>query len=218
MKASELLLELLYPPKCPFCGRILRDSWDGMCPECEKSLPYVKTAPQKGDFFASCASALYYEDDVRRALLRYKFGGCTGYAAVLGDMMAQCVRREYDGEYDLVTWVPLSRQRRFRRGYDQAQLLALEMSKRLGTGAAKTLKKLRNTRAQSATGSEEKRRANVAGAYVVPDRETVAGKRVLLADDIITTGATLSECARMLRMAGAAKVICVTAARSREYK
>ena len=216
MKITDFLLDLLYPPKCPFCGHLLDIGEKGMCLECEKKLPYVTTEPQKGDFFESCVSPLYYEDDVRRALLKYKFHGCTGYAGLFGKMMAECVQREYKGEYDLISWVPLSRARKFRRGYDQALLLAEEMATCLGDKTVKTLRKRKNIKAQSSTGSEEKRRANVAGVYETCSERNVIGMRVLLVDDIITTGATLSECARTLRMAGALKVLCVTVARARE--
>ena len=79
-----------------------------------------------------------------------------------------------------------------------------------------TLKKLRHTAAQSQTGSAEKRRANISGAYRVPDPAQVADKRVLLIDDIVTTGSTLSECARTLGLAGAEQVVCATVARRRD--
>ena len=129
------------------------------------------------DFVASCVSPLYYENDVRQSLLRYKFHGATGYARVYAPLVADCIRTQLDKEFDLITWVPLSRKRLRRRGYDQARLLAEAVAEALGTDAVGTLKKLRHTAAQSQTGSAEKRRANISGAYRVPDPAQVADKR-----------------------------------------
>ena len=124
------------------------------------------------------------------------------------------MRAELAGEYDLVTWVPLSRRRLRERGYDQARLLAKATAKELGLPLTPTLHKQRNTQPQSGTGDAAKRRANITGAYRMKRGADVAGKRVLLIDDIVTTGATLSECARVLGKAGAEQVVCATVARS----
>jgi len=148
------------------------------------------------------------------SLLRYKFGGATGYAKVYGRLVADTVRTELAGEYDLVTWVPLSRRRLRERGYDQARLLAKATAKALGLPLTPTLHKQRNTQPQSGTGDAAKRRANIAGAYRMKTGADVTGKRILLMDDIVTTGATLSECARVLGKAGAEQVVCATVARS----
>lgn len=122
--------------------------------------------------------------------------------------------RSWRGEYDLVTWVPLSRRRLRERGYDQARLLARSTARELGLPLTPTLHKQRNTQPQSGTGDAAKRRANIAGAYRMKQGADVTGKRVLLMDDIVTTGATLSECARVLGKAGAEQVVCATVARS----
>jgi len=131
--------------------------------------------------------------------------------------MAQCVQDHLAGRYDLITWVPLSEQRRKARGYDQAMLLAEAAALELGDVAAETLAKVRDTSAQSGLGKDDSaRRANVLGAYRPTDPELIAGQRILLMDDVVTTGSTLSECARTLRTAGAADVVCVTLARARK--
>ena len=207
------VLDLLYPPRCVFCRRIVRSGESRVCPDCARTLPYAGTRGERhGDFFSVCHAPLLYEGTVRESLLRYKFQETPAYAAAYGEMLAVCIRTELSGRWDLITWVPLSRQRLRERGYDQARLLAEEAAKRLGTEALRTLEKPVNTARQSGTGSREKRAANISGAYRVPDPALIAGKRVLLIDDIITTGATLSECARTLRSAGAAEVLCAALA------
>ena len=125
------------------------------------------------------------------------------------------VHDHLDGRWDLITWVPLADQRRRERGYDQAFLLASAAALELGEVAVETLRKGRNTEAQSGLDDDAARRANVLGAYTAVDAELVEGKRVLLIDDVITTGATISECARILRTVGAREVVCATLARAR---
>ncbi|MBR7056685.1 MAG: ComF family protein [Oscillospiraceae bacterium] len=211
------LLDLLFPPKCAFCRRLVKSNNNLLCPACRANLPYTEDGgAQHGDFFRLCISALYYEDTVRQALLRYKFQGSSGYAGTFGRLLADCIRAELRGQYDLISWVPLSRERLRERGYDQAMLLAQAAALELQDVAVSTLDKVRNAEKQSGVGSAEKRRANISGAYRVADAELIQGRRILLIDDIVTTGATLSECARTLLEGGASQVVCATVARGRD--
>ncbi|MBR3861018.1 MAG: ComF family protein [Oscillospiraceae bacterium] len=211
------LLDLLFPPKCAFCRRLVKSNNNLLCPACRANLPYTEDGgAQHGDFFRLCISALYYEDTVRQALLRYKFQGSSGYAGTFGRLLADCIRANLRGQYDLISWVPLSRERLRERGYDQAMLLAQAAALELQDVAVSTLDKVRNAEKQSGVGSAEKRRANISGAYRVADAELIQGRRILLIDDIVTTGATLSECARTLLEGGASQVVCATVARGRD--
>lgn len=211
------LLDLLFPPKCAFCRRLVKSNNNLLCPACRANLPYTEDGgAQHGDFFRLCISALYYEDTVREALLRYKFQGSSGYAGTFGRLLADCIRANLRGQYDLISWVPLSRERLRERGYDQAMLLAQAAALELQDVAVSTLDKVRNAEKQSGVGSAEKRRANISGAYRVADAELIQGRRILLIDDIVTTGATLSECARTLLEGGASEVVCATVARGRD--
>lgn len=217
MMPFDFFLDLLYPRKCAFCGKLLAGSGPELCPDCRKTLPYTKNGgKQKGNFFTACLSPLYYEDDVRDALLRYKFQHRAAYCRPFGLLVAECVAEHLEHPVDLVTWVPLSWRRKRKRGYDQARLLAMETARRLELPCESVLRKTVHTAPQSRTGSAEKRRANISGAYRVPHPERVQGKTILLIDDIVTTGSTLSECARMLGMAGADRVYCASVARSRD--
>lgn len=185
-----------------------------MCAECERNLPYTPPSERAGtDFVAACVAPLKYEGTVREALHRYKFQGVTAYAGVFGRLAAGCIAERLSGEYDLISWVPLSSQRLRERGYDQAMLIAMAAALELGDVAVETLRKRKDVAPQSATGSIEKRRANISGAYEVIDPELVEGRRILLIDDIVTTGATVSECARTLGLAGAESVVCAALAR-----
>ena len=212
----ERALDLLYPPRCPFCRALLREKEKTVCAKCDASLPRTGAvgAEQKLANIEKCFSPLYYEGTVRSSLLRFKFGGLSSYSENYSEFMTKCI----DGRglsCDTITWVPISRARLRRRGYDQAMLLARGVSKRLGVGCEQLLVKIRNNPAQSGTGSREKRKKNVSGVYRVKEGASVAGRHILLVDDIVTTGATLSECARTLRSAGAASVTALTLARGK---
>ena len=218
---ASVLLDLLFPPRCAFCRALLRRGESDLCQRCQRELPWISgpAAEQKPEFVSLCASPLWYEGAVRASFHRFKFKGRSGYAQVYGRLTAQCVRDHLSGRYDLITWVPLSPERLKKRGYDQAMLLACATALELGDVAVETLRKVRDAEAQSGlAGGAGARRANVLGAYQAADPELVAGRRVLLIDDVITTGATISECARILRTVGAREVVCATLARARDQK
>lgn len=212
MSFGSRLLDVLFPPKCAFCGRLLPDGVREICPECEKELPRTRGKMRKIDFIPRVISPLRYEALVREALLRYKFRAAPARGRVYGRMIARELADLGYTNFDCVTWVPLSRRRLHRRGYDQARILAEEVAKALDKPCEKLLNKSRNVRPQSSLRSADARRANVSGCYTVPTTSRAEGKRLLLIDDIVTTGATLSECARMLMLAGAAEVTAATVA------
>lgn len=211
------ILDLLYPPRCAFCRKVLKTGEIGMCKKCGATIKRTHNGgAQSGDFYSSCVSPLYYENEVRDAILRFKFNDTTVYAELFGEFLADCIRENLKGRYDIITWVPLSKTRLKKRGYDQAMLLAMAAALKLDDVAVELLYKNTDVPAQSGVGSAEKRRANISGVYSVADEELVRGKRVLVIDDIITTGSTLSECAKTLKYSGATEVICCTLARTRE--
>lgn len=215
MNIIHLVLDILFPRKCTFCHRLTQDGAT-VCVRCRDRLPYTGNAARQ-DFpkLDSCFSPLYYSDLVRESLLRYKFGGLKLYASVYGEFLAKCID-ENRISCDSITWVPLSRRRLRVRGYDQARLLAEDLSGRLNIPCICMLQKTRNNHVQSRSGNAEKRRQNVKGVYRALGEETIRGRTVLLIDDIVTTGATLSECAGVLRKAGASAVIGLTVARRKE--
>lgn len=215
MKLREWLLELFFPTKCIICRRLLGGGKPYICPDCMDKLPFTNDGGrQKGDFFSDCVSPVFYEKKMREAILRYKFGGARAYAAAFGTLLASCIYEELEGKYDIITWVPLDPGRLRKRGYDQTRLLAEEACCRLNRELTCCLRKKRGVKAQSATGAPEARRANIAGAYEVIDPALVADKRILVIDDIVTSGSTLSECAKTLLLAGAEDVVCAALART----
>lgn len=207
------LLALLYPPKCPFCSHLLEEG-ELLCPECQVKLPWLSgaSAERRVELTEGCVSVLEYDKRVKRAVHGFKFHGKSARSGVFGLLIAQCVR-DRGLTADLVSWPPLSKRRLRKRGYDQAQLLAEKVGKELGLPVARTLEK-EHRPAQSGLGGEAQRRANVLGAYTAVNAEAFRGKRVLLIDDVTTTGSTLSECAKTLRLAGVEAVVCTTLAKA----
>lgn len=216
MNPARLLLDLLYPPKCPFCGRVLERGEEGWCASCQENLPWTEPGEDKQtEGCSSCLSPLWYRDGVRNGMHRYKFGGGRGHAKLFGTLMAQCLHDRREAPVDLITWVPLHPKRKKERGYDQAELLARRVGELSGLPVSGALEKTRATAAQSQTGADEARAANVQGAYRALPGLDLTGRRVVLIDDVATSGATLSECAAVLRQAGADSVVGLTFARAR---
>lgn len=210
-------LNLLFPQKCPFCRLLLEHSQDLLCRECQSKLPWLtgKGAERRVDFSKGCVSPLTYRGAVPDAVRRYKFGGFKSYKRSFGALMAQCAQDQFNETADILTWAPLSRKRLRERGYDQAELLAREIGAVLGLPVLPTLEKVRHTKPQSDLTEESARRANALGAYAALPGVDVAGKGIILVDDVVTSGATLSECARVLLESGAKWVWCLTLAQAK---
>lgn len=216
MMIFDAILDLVYPRRCPFCRRVL-DKKQLVCRFCLTKLPFVPEALQ-GERVSNVEARyapLYYEKSVRESLLRYKFNGAAAYADAYAELLAKCIE-ENNISCDIITWVPLSRRRLRKRGYDQAQLLAEAVARYMSVPCEKLLRKTRNNPAQSGTASAAARRENVRGVYAPVKPEMISGKTVLIVDDIITTGSTLSECAKILKAEGAKKILALTLARARD--
>lgn len=212
------ILEKLFPPKCILCGRILERNEMDLCHNCRINAPEYSKGNLKLQFLDSWTAIWYYEENVRRSLLRYKFYNARSYANGYGRILAMKLLTEYPDGFDILTWIPISRLRKLRRGYDQVELLAQAVGQELGIQPVSLLKKTRHNRPQSGISGHAKRRANVLGAYRCVDTEALQGKRIVLLDDILTTGATAGECARVLLTAGASEVHCAVVAAARKQK
>lgn len=217
---------VLFPRRCMFCRRLLAERETDLCRGCRTSAPeypFGASNPDSGrkntgHFLDSFTAVWYYEENVRRSILRYKFRRATHLAPKFGRALAMKLLEQGPERFDVLTWVPVSTARRLRRGFDQCELLARAVGEELDVPARKTLRKLRHTPPQSGLTSVPARKANVLGAYGVVKDAALQGKRILLVDDIFTTGATMNECARMLLMAGAEEVHGAAIAAVRYYK
>lgn len=234
-------LDLVFPALCPVCEATLGDGrrdplcgacwgtitrlgppWCDVCGKAPLAItPRVELPRHVAQTCATCAtsppgydyarSAALYEGGLRDALHAFKFGGRRALAGPLGDLVVeQCVGSLPDG-IDALVPVPLARERERERGFNQAALLARRIGRQLEVPTRPGwLARTRTTRPQSELSAAE-RRANVRGAFRACER--VAGRHVLLVDDILTTGATLDACAVALSAAGARRVGVLTVAR-----
>ena len=220
----RVLADLFYPQRCVGCSQ---RSSDVLCRSCFEALPEI-TPPLCGRCGLPTAFEVYGCDGCRtvelafdgaRAPLRYegvgegtvhalKYGGYrTVVERLMAPLMAGCVAGE---RFDSVVAVPLHRARLAKRGFNQAELIGRAVAGRIGAPFLDTLRAVRRTRDQvelTAPG----RRENVAGAF---EARGLSTGRVLLVDDVMTTGATLNECARVLKTSGAREVYALTLCRT----
>ena len=207
------LADLFYPPRCFLCREVLKNREEAVCAECRE---HILSEEQDHVFsleFIDQALALFdYKGNVRESIHALKFGKQAWIARKAAGFMFKSMEKA-GFEADVITWVPMRSREKAKRGFDQSEILAREIAKLAGMKATRTLEKVKKTKRQSSLSARE-RRANVLGAYVSSDPGSVRGKRILLVDDVITTGSTMSEAARILRMDGADKIYALSLARS----
>lgn len=204
------LLSLFYPKRCKRCGASLREHQDILCDQCLEDGEYYFYQSFSVPGVDEADAPLVYKDFVREAMHAYKFQYRRAYADWFARMAADCLEGYLDGwKPDCITFVPVSFFRWMRRGYNQSALVARLVAKSCGLPCIRTLRKCRPTQVQSSL-PHEKRLENVRGAFAVRDAAAVAGRRVLLMDDVVTTGATAAACAEALRGAGADAVFLVS--------
>lgn len=215
---TDLLLDLVFPPFCPVCAaRLDEGRRDPLCGTCWSAIgrlepPGCDDVGGAGPDYARAAAR--YEGVVREALHAFKFRGRRALAAPLGDLLIEVVTgRLPAGAPDLLLPVPLHPRRERERGFNQAALLARRVGRAWGCPVREgVLVRTRATASQTELDAPA-RRDNVRAAFRVRRPAVVAGRHVVVVDDVLTTGATLAECARCLREAGARRVGVLTVAR-----
>ncbi len=223
MNSSQMLINFLFPSVCCFCGEVT--AYDrAVCPLCREKAStisgiacsscgmergFCSCAEQPGEYECSVAS-FYYEELPKQGVLLLKYGQTPYIARYLSAYMAKQASVRLKGiRFDMLTAVPMHRLKRRARGYNQAEMLARPLARRLGIHYAKNiLLQTQKNRSQHLQNRDD-RQKNVQGIYQLGKNALVKGKTILLVDDIITTGATLRECAHVLKAGGARAVYCV---------
>ncbi len=236
-KMIAAMLDILYPPRCHACGDTVRAGAEIMlCRSCLSELTFIKSplCPRCGKEldrvghedhfctaclklpppFARARSFVHFKPPARTLLHRLKFHGDTGAAATLVKLIARRGEIRAKQEYDLIVPVPLHPSRLRKRGLNQALVLArlLFPAERLKITPA-ALVRLKNTIAQTDLDGAA-RRKNLRGAFAADPSIPLRGRRIILVDDVYTTGTTVTECAQTLKKAGAELVDIVTVARA----
>lgn len=221
------MAELLFPTRCAGCGKY---AGGPLCPDCNASLPLIrgpvcrlcgKPTLYAVDTCLDCRGRIrhldatvalaVYEEPLRSAIHRLKYANGWRLAPPLGAMAAVRLAPGLECRHPLVTYVPMHRRKRRERGYDHAEKLADGIARALGLPVVHLLERTRPTKAQS-TLSHDDRRRNVKGVFKAIG-EGLRGEEIVLVDDVLTTGYTLSECAGALKRAGAGRITACVLAR-----
>lgn len=229
---SDLLSKILFCNRCDFCGEVIELN-ECLCDRC-KSLPKIDgeicvlcgykkddcICKKKRMEYKGIVAPYYYKDSVITAIYNFKANDMPFLSKRFGREVADTVKNRYENiDFDYITFVPLRPFHQRKRGFNQAQLIADELSKIINVDVLDTLKKSRYTGVQHYK-SFENRTAQIYGSYDVKDsaKSKIIDKNILLIDDVKTTGSTLNECAKMLKIFGAKSVHCATLALTKKEK
>lgn len=219
-RIGEIILNTLFPARCVWCDEVI--GFGPVC-NCIKELKTLRRPVKRYDsalmqegkdlYIKDCWSCFVYDGVVRSAIIRLKFMGEKEVALPLAQELAMFVEQAgLAEEYDVIIPVPISEKTLRKRGYNQSELLCGDIKMRnLLSVSADILIKVRNTERQVDL-SREDRQSNIEDAYEVVNVEAIVGKRVLLVDDVITTGSTIAECAKTLLVAGASMCSAISVA------
>lgn len=208
-----MLLDIIYPPVCGICDKINKKS---LCKKCEiKIKPYqineIKKIKNKS--FDYQIKILKYENIIRDKIIDYKFNE----KAYLYKTFAKIILKNkkiygFLKKYDIIMCVPMHIKKKMLRGYNQSELIAKELAKKLQIEKQfNNLIKIKDTKKQS-TLTKEQRKTNLKNAFQIKDIEKVKNKKVILFDDIYTTGSTVEECSKVLKRVGVSSIAVVTLA------
>lgn len=228
MSVLRKIHHLLFPRRCLLCGTVIK-AGDRICEGCNESLPFIGGSPcffcgfsksdcrcnQRRHFYDAIVAPFYYEGEVAKGIRRLKFSGKAENADYFGEAVSVCIGHFYSElKFDYLTFVPETEDVINERGYNQSRLISESISKRLNVPTKELVYKIFPTKPQRTLSAAE-RVGNVLGVFEAADEAELKGKRILLIDDIKTTGSTLNECAKSLLIGGADSVFCAVAAISR---
>lgn len=211
------LLNFLYPCKCPYCGEIIDASLEA-CKECYNDLPFnfEKRNIEVLGKNILCFAQFEYKNLVQKAIINFKFFSKTSFATAFSNSLYKCITNNLKNlNFDIITAIPLSRKSKKQRGFNQSELIAKKLASRLNIKYLNAIEKYKDNKPQHKLSLEE-RKNNVVGIYRLKNGVNVKNKKILLVDDIITTGNTLAEASKMLLINGALDITCLTLANTKK--
>jgi competence protein ComFC len=225
IKIYEYLISLIFPKRCGICGTTIATNLQ-MCEECCCNLPIIKgdickncgreikvcCCKNKKYEFERCVAPFYYEGIIKKGIWRYKYRGKLYAAETFAHYILETICLEYESiNFDVVTAVPMSKKELAKRGYNQSVLLAKLLARGLNIKYCEALTKISDTKPQQSCNALQ-RQSNVFGVFKAINIKNIKDKTILFVDDISTTGTTLNECSKMLKLAGAKQIYCVVIA------
>ena len=217
-KIAYKILDIIYPKQCIICGKIYTEI---ICDECyyKNIFPIVKKQCRieryNNKYFDEHLYIFKYKDEIRKLLIDYKFNE----KAYLRDLFIKILIKNEKiygkiKKYDIIIPIPIHKKRKRKRGYNQSELISIVLANQLENLelACDILVKQKNTKPQSSLNKDE-RQQNVKGVYGIKNKYKIANKRIILFDDIYTTGATVNECSRILKINGAKEILVFTIAK-----
>ena len=205
------ILDWFFPNRCPVCGDLI-DYDAGFCEKCSSRLTLFDEETKIANVDLFCAGCVY-DDSISPVILKLKNSRVgNGYYA-LALLIYKALGRNGMCSADLISYMPMTTEELKSRGYNQTELIARELGFMLDTGCMNTLVKVKEIKKQKALGRRSRER-NMMNAFEASQDIALNGKRVLLIDDVCTTGSTLSEAARALKAAGAESVYAAAAAKT----
>lgn len=210
----EFVLHFLFPPACSVCGKIDKN-W--LCPNCQRRVERLEKSilvEIENQKYEKLLYLFQYESLVRKLILRYKFSNKAYLNHFFANRIAENEKNcELLKQYDMIIPVPMHKKKKQKRGYNQTELVANELEKRLAIPARKDiLSKVVNTTTQSKL-SGKARQSNIQHAFFIQNDFEVEDKKIILLDDIYTTGSTSEECSRVLKEAGAKEILVLVLAK-----
>lgn len=215
---NEFILDLLYPKTCGICNKICKET---LCKKCELVLEKYKIdlikdcKLIKNLHFDYCINLLKYENLIREKIIDYKFNEQAYLYMTFAKIMLKDKKicRFLKERYDIIIPVPMHKQKEKLRGYNQAELITKEVSKKLNIVTyEECLIKVKNNLVQSTLNKTE-RIKNVRNVFEIKEENKIIGKNIILFDDIYTTGSTVNECSRLLKKSGAKNIVAITLAK-----
>lgn len=209
IKIFDSILNFIYPNRCVFCQEIMAiNEEDCICKYCYTDIDFICDDEEPK------LSVFSYDEKTRYAIFRLKYHNQKQYAKVFAKMMYYKLLKIDISKYDYIIYVPMYIKKKKKRGYDQAEVIACELSKLCGIPIENNnLIRIKNTLPQSKV-SFEKRSENVKDAFYVKNPSRINNKNILLIDDIYTTGNTINYCAKELKKAGANNICYFTLAKT----
>lgn len=225
----NLFMEIFFPKKCVGCGKF----GQLVCFSCAQKIEKLKTLvciecgkiSRSGKYCPNCkkkagasadgiiVAAKYNEGPIKEMIHRLKYDGLLGLSDLIGEVLLERIVTISLPKNTIITPVPMHKSKEKRRGFNQAVLIARYLSERANIVYAELLVRTKQNHAQVGF-NRRKRLANVRNSFEIAENVGISGKNIILIDDVITTGATINECAKILKLAGANKVYALAVARN----